>query len=416
MWATEPARAQTTDDVGRLWGQIERNEELLAQAKELVAETNSIKARASLEIAAKLHQESKAQFGQGTGGSLARAGTLAQKAREVILQTIAMAKREAKLEESAHKAIERATRRLEQGKQLVQNSSNDQVAPRKLLEEAHGQLQRSRDNMREHLYEVALRLAVSSADLSMRAINLVKRDVTDTELIQRELEKTDRVIERFREQIGDGDNPQAYRMLQEATDLQRKAKGNTANGKPRIALELTHKARNIATRGLRLLASRVNAENVVRALRLTDGLLEQAKEIAGERDSDRLAARIEVAARIQAEARVQFEKGNYETALRMTLRARTQLKEGLGATARDLDEGDVEAALQETNGILERAGEEINNSGNELAEDVFARAQAKQERAWEAFRQGQLRSALANTRLARNLAKRAIALLQGNEI
>jgi hypothetical protein len=202
--ASGPAFAQTTDDLSRLKDEIDRNAELLMQAKEFVAQTGSAKARASLQISAELHQESVRLFGMGPGdGNIARAAHMTARARESILQTIAIAKRESKLEESAKKAIERATMRLERARQLFQNTDQAAVAPRKLLEEAHDHLQRANHNMREHLYEVAARLAASSEELSTRAIALIRRDVSDAAVVKRELERTDRVLERLAEQAGD---------------------------------------------------------------------------------------------------------------------------------------------------------------------------------------------------------------------
>ncbi len=102
------AQGQTADDVANLREFIAQNAELLMKARELVRETSSAKARASLEVATRLHKESVLYLDR----NLARAAQLAKQAREAILQTIALAKREATLAERAHNAIERAVRIL----------------------------------------------------------------------------------------------------------------------------------------------------------------------------------------------------------------------------------------------------------------------------------------------------------------
>jgi hypothetical protein len=362
LTAAAPAFAQTTD-ASRLKDLIDRNAELLQQAAELVSETNSVKARTSLSVAETLHKESVQFY---SNSYFLRAAQTAQKAREAILRTIALAKRETRLEESAKKAIERATFRLEQGRQLVHGTAGDVAAPRKLLDEAEGQLQRSRHNMQEHLYEMALRLAVSSEELSARAIALIRQDVGDADWVARELEKTDRVIERFGEQIGDGGPPQAQRTLDDAQNLQHRARAAAREGRPRLALELTDKARDVAMRGLRLVAEGADRENVERAIALTDQL-------------------------------------------------RDLLRDALGGLAHHLDPGEIESTLQGTDDILVRAREDVTESGNDVAEGLMARAQDKQKRAWEAFKQERLRAALANTRLARRMAQRAVAVANGDE-
>jgi len=203
-------RAQGPQDHARLLDEFARNGELLERAKELVGETSSIKARASLATAAKLHLESSRMIFETQNYSLA-AG-LVKRTREVLLQTISLAKREAKLEENAFKAIERATRTLEHARQLLdENSSTDMEPARKLVHEAHAQLERSRDNMNEHLYEVAFRLAVSSDQLSRRAITLLKREVGGPEEVEREIEKTDRILERIQESAPEGADLTSWR-------------------------------------------------------------------------------------------------------------------------------------------------------------------------------------------------------------
>jgi len=152
-----------------------------------------VKARTSLEIAERLHKESINNF---EADRPAIAAQLAGRAREAILQTIALAKKEAKLEEGAIKAIDRARARLEQARQLLQENRDRQAGQaRKFAEEAHAQLLRAHDNMREHLFEIALRLAISSEELSQRAIDILKRDFIAPEFVEREIEKTDEVIE-----------------------------------------------------------------------------------------------------------------------------------------------------------------------------------------------------------------------------
>lgn len=410
-----PAATQTTDDISRLQAEIERNGELLAEAQSLVAETNSAKARASLQTAAELHKESVRMFEMGSGGgNMVRAAQYAARAREAILQTIAIAKRETKLEESALKAIERATLRLEIGRQLAQNADHEATVPRKLLDEAWGHLQRAQHNMRERLYDVALQLAVSSEDLSRRAIALLRRDVTDADYLDRQLEKTDRAIERLAEHLAQTNDDKLRGVLDEARELQRRAREAASSGQTRMALELSERARNLAMRGIRSLSSGASAENVERALELTDQLLDRAREMVGERDSDRADQRVRQAQELQDGAKEHYRQENYEQALRMTLRAREILKQGIAAGAHELDAGEVESALGGTDGIIARANETVSGSSNDVAKDLIVRAEAKQKRAREAFSDGRLREALANTRIARKLAQRAVDLANGD--
>ncbi len=413
-----PAVGQTADDLANLRDVISRNAELLMMAKELVSETNSVKARASLAAAAKLHQESIFYLNQGSGdGNLLRAGRLARQAREAILQTIALAKREAKLEENAFKAMERAAHRLEQAKQLLAESRDRDALPaRKLAEEAYGLLGRAQDNMREHLFEVALRLAISSEQLSTRAIAMLKRDFSDLESIEKELEKTDRVLERVAEQFDGDADTKARRMFEEAKELQRKARISFRSDNPRRALELTRRARQLATRALKLLATRANRENVQQAIRLTDMLVAEAKEILARRDVQRLQRKIEQAEELQREAKRRFERGNFERALNLTLKARRLLREALTSVKQVLNKREVRRTLVETDEILARLRGALEGSDSDGAPELYKRARANQEKAWREFDDDRLRAALAHTKLARRLARNALRQLRDDDL
>ncbi len=406
-----PAVGQTADDLANLRDVISRNAELLMMARDLVRETNSVKARASLAAAAKLHQASLDYLKV----DLLRAGQLAKHAREAILQTIALAKREAKLEENAFKAMERAAHRLEQAKQLLAES-RDALPARKLAEEAYGLLRRSQDNMREHLFEVALRLAISSEHLSTRAIAMLKRDFSDLDSIKKELEKTDRVLERVAEQFDGNADTKARRMFEEAKELQRKAKNSFRSDNPRRALELTRRARQLATRALKMLATRANRENVQQAIRLTDMLVAEAKEILAHRDVQRLQRKIEQAEDLQREAKRRFERGNFERALNLTLKARRLLREALASVKQVLNKREVRRALVETDEILARLKGALEGSDSDIAPELYKRARANQEKAWREFDDDRLRAALAHTKLARRLARNALRQLRDDDL
>ena len=412
--AVIPAYGQIGDDLTSLHDAIQRNAELLDTARELVRETNSVKARASLAVAEKLHQQSLQYL--RSEQYLAAAET-AKRAREVIHQTIALAKREARLEENAAKTIERATNRLDYARQLLGETRSSVSEPaRKILEESHGQLRRARDNMREHLYEVALRLAVSSIELSNRAVNLLKQDSVGPDAVLQEIERTDQALERLRERMSGDVVPSVRHMFEEASELQQKAKRSYQDGHYRIAIDLTRKSRNMAMRAFRLGTGETPSETVEQALQLTDMLLREAREIAAEKDSDRLDKHIEQAADMQMKAKEQFRQGNFDTALKLTLRARSVLKDALGDVRRDLNKDRVQAVLLETDGVLARLEEELSNSENDTAKEILGRAKSQQDRAWEEFDNDNLRAALAHTKLARNLARRASARDNDDEL
>lgn len=406
VFSASGLRAQITD-VTDLRQQIERNEELLSEAERLVRSTNSAKARTSLETAIALHKLSLNQVADRPR----LAALTATKAREAILRTIAIAKREAKLEDNAQREIERAGGRLERAKNLLDERSGpgDQPA-QKLVEESSQQLRRAGDSMREHMFEVALRLAGASIDLSNRAIQMLKRDAVLPEKVTRELARTDRLLDRADESEDGSAGQQVSRELRDAHDLQDRARRSAVEGKHRFALEQTQRARSLVRRVLKNTSESPEAKekDVGGAVSLTDRLLEQAFEVARELREERAIDGLREAERLQARAKRELEGEQYGSALASTHRAREVIKIVMRDVEKPVNPGQVRTALERTDESLAQARAAIQGKGDASAEALLQRAFSRQVSAWDAFESGEPKKALANTKIARNLAKKAL--------
>jgi len=403
-------------DLSDLARALERNEELLMQAADLVRQTNSVKARSSLQAATRLHELSKYQAQNDRPGL---AAVNAGRARQAILNTINIAKREAKLEEHAMKAIERAGVRLQRARAAFEESGDrDDVPARKLIEEAHHQLQRSRNNMQEHMFGVALRLANASAALSTRAIKTLTREGITQESVLREIERTDNIIERVTSSDRLDHHDVAARAIEQAIDLQNRAKSSVRSNNLRLALEHTLRAREIALRIVKTArGGQGPGENTVaRAIEFTDGLLDRAREMAREQAMERVTEPLEQAAQLQSKAKEAFAASEYATAMRMTLRAREIAKRALGAMKKPLDADTVGKTLKQTDTVIETLGARLADKNNDTARSLYERAHNRQVNAWTAMEAGELRRALALTKVARNLARRGLAEIADGSI
>lgn len=401
-----------TQDLANLREYIERNEELLKEAEIIVRGTNSAKARASLDAARQLHLASINNL--ETNRTLLSA-EMASRARDAILKAIQLAKREAKLEERARKAIEHATLRNEQARTLFDESGGRENMPaKKFIDESYNQLLHARTYMREHMFEVAFQSANASIDLSNRAVRLLKRDSIGPELVRREIARTDQLLDRIDERADRLNNPELNRLIEEAHRLQDLARKNAAEGRYMMAFEEANRARTIARRIINRAGAspEANRENTIRALELTDELIERAYEIAREIRDDDAVRRLDEAARVQQNARDAFRNERFEQALTSTRRARQMARDTMRAMDRGLDAGSVRQTLQRTDVVLSRLGAALDATPNEQAADLFERASNRQETARNAFESGNLRKALANTKVARNLANSALRLLE----
>jgi hypothetical protein len=405
------SHGQTTDLNG-LREYLTKNEEMLREAESIVRGTNSTKARTSLDAARQL-QRTAVEYYENARPLLS--AQLAQRAREAILKTIQLAKRDTKLEERAQKLIEQAARRNEQARTWYDESSDRENVPaKKLIDESINQLLRARTNMNQHMFEVAIQAANASIDLSNRAIALLKRDSIGPELVRREIARTDRLLDRIDDRADRITSTDLAPLLQEAHRLQDSARRNEKQGRYIFAFEETRRARTIARRIINRFgaATATNEDAVAGALGLTDKLIDRAAEIARENGDERALTRLDEASRLQQNARDSYTSGRYESALALTQRAREIARNAMRTMSQDIDAESVRGTLERTDQALSKLRSALEGADNEEAEDLFRRASDRQASAWDAFESGEMKRALANSKVARNLAGTALRLLE----
>jgi hypothetical protein len=410
--AVPAARAQVTDDLEKLREYIQQNQELLAEAESLVRGTNSAKARASLDAARQLHL---ASIREANALRPTISAQSAKQARNAILKAIQLAKRETKLEERALKAIEHAGRRNERARAVYdETGGNDGLPAKKLIDESTDQMLRARGSMREHMFEVAIQSANASTDMSDRAIRLLRRADIGPEAVRREIARTDLLLDRIDERADRSVNGNIGRMITEAHDLQNRARADAAEGRYLIAFENTKRARTIARRIINQAGGSpgATAEGVARAIELTAGLIDRAYEIARENGDNRAVQRIDEANRLQRDAGAAYNAGQLDRAYSLTQRAREITRETMQGTDRPVDRGSVRTALERTDQVLGRLRSALDTNANETAAGMYTRAAARQAASWEAFNDGDLKKALTNTKVARNLANNALQQLE----
>jgi hypothetical protein len=399
-----PVTAQTSD-AGKVQEIIDRNAELLDQASALVHETGSVKARGLLATATALHKQSVELMGTGT---MVMAGRVAIRAREVIQQTIAAARRDARFQEQATRLIERALARLEQSRMLFEETGRDDQNVRRLLLESADNLHQAREQMQEHMFETSLHLAEVSLALSTRAMRLLQHDGAGFGAAD-EFDRTQRLLDRLSD-VRSGLPVPLQRLADQAVDLHTRAMHSAEQGNNPLALEQTRAARNLALRALRGAgpADESAQERAFRAVMLTDETIEGARSVAADTRDATLARRIEEASRQQEDARRALDASDFERAIRLTTAARERIREAIRDTSRPVDSNAVESALARTDEALMRARAALERHDDADARALVERATARQHQARRALDGGDPRRALALTKVAFELARNAL--------
>jgi len=400
-----PVAAQGPADTDKLQSFIERNAELLDQATALVQETSSVKARGMLTTATSLHKQSEAML---STGSNAMAGRLALRAREVIQQTIAVAKREARFEEQANRVIERAAARLEQVRVLFEETGSIDPNARRLILESGDNLRQAREQLREHMFETSLHLGEVSLALSVRATRMLQRTDSGPGGID-EFERTQRLLDRL-DEVRPTLPPPLQRVAAQANEMQMRATRNAEQGNMPLAIEQTRGARSLALRAMRGAgpADESAQERAFRAVALTDEILDGARAVAADAHDPSLTQRIQDASRQQENARRALDASDFEHAIRLTTAAREAARAAVRGVSGPVDPAAVETALARTDEALARARAALERGGDDDTRAIVERAAARQNEARRALGGGDPRRALALTRIAFDLARTAL--------
>jgi tetratricopeptide (TPR) repeat protein len=321
---TPEAGAQGGQDVEEA---LRRTDELLQQAAEVVRSADSQRARILLDQAYAIQRNAWTQFQNGHPRLATR---LTIEARDLAKRAVRLAREDSSLRTRARRELEKAWDMLQRAREQLGDVSDHAG---RLLQEAHQQIERGRSQFQEQNYEPAMRLAISAQRLVRQALGSTG-GAGGADRLERELERTDRLIERAREVIAGSDLPEARRALERAMSLQQDAWAAYRSERFRVALAATKEARNLAARVLKLVHGPMSSDRVERALSETDRLLDRAADIVTTAGDDTAARLVERAREHQAQARRLLGDGQLRPAL-----AKTRVAAGLAKRAMRMVEG-----------------------------------------------------------------------------
>lgn len=153
------------------------------------------------------------------------------------------------------------------------------------------------------------------------------------------------------------------------------------------------------------LASAQTRDEVEAEIEKTDRVIEKARELLDETGAPRGRGALDMAERLQNQAKQSFANNNLRIALGFTREARDRALASLAGIRRGEDnEEAVERELDRTDRVIEEVTDKF--AGGPMAMRRLDQARATQNRAWELFRNRQLRPALKLTLEARDTAAR----------
>lgn len=232
--------------------------------------------------------------------------------------------------------------------------------------------------------------------------------------IERELEKTDAVIERATEAVSASRNLKAESLLKTAVELQSRGKDAKHQFRYGLALDFTLKARKRAYEAIGFTKKDEENENLVlKAIEKTDQVISQAKEVAGELDQNRASSLLEMAVRSQQRAMEFYREHRLKMALKLTLEARETANKvksfaGNGQRMDRLAQGQLES----TQRFFDKAVTIIQESRNQSATDRLEEARSLLEKARDLVAQKAFARSIKDSRRAREMVEKALRLVE----
>lgn len=156
-------------------------------------------------------------------------------------------------------------------------------------------------------------------------------------------------------------------------------------------------------------AQELTPERVQVALEVTDRRIEQADALLTGSDNEAARSELDAAKSLQAEAHRTFAASQLGMAMRLTGQARVNADRAIAMVKGPNPDG-VQAQLERTRDILERANEQIQECDDARARAMIRAAGEMQARAETAARDGRFLAALQLTMAARERGLRALRL------
>jgi hypothetical protein len=334
--AVRPASAQLEPGElrERLELQLQRTDEMLKNASDLVVASESERARRLLDNALVIQEsawELYARCGTENLRACRNASEATTRARREVRHAIQVAREQSTDERAAQQAIDRAQQLLEQAWSSLHDDAAGDAALRatRLLEQAQAQLDRALEQFRERHFAVARLLAESAGRLVQQGVAFDSDESLDAGRVERELERTDRLLERAAPVIRESGRRPAMQLVERATELQARAKQALDQHRPWIAVRLTREARQQVRRALRMVDGPVDPELVAQAVEQTDALITRAAPVVRESAVERAIELLERGIQRQARARTLEADGELHAALAQTRVARRLVQEAL---------------------------------------------------------------------------------------
>ena len=398
--------AQSSDDPDpeKVQEALQTTQQVIDRARSIVMESTSQKARLMLEQAVSMQMTAEGNAHDSPRQSL----KLTLKARQLAYQAIALARQEMKAEGTIARTIEETNERIAKvrDEMIEHNIRGDRAV--KLLDEARNMLEKSRLNAQQHRYQLALKLAESARSRALQAEQQVKRTKTMKGMVERKLALLEKLQVRATERINVMDNEQAriqLELVEQQIDRTEQLLREHRYMAAKLSLDNCEKTfRNL----IRQFPSQ-NLSDPGLMLEESYRLLERAEEMIGPQNNAGDVERrgyIDEAKRLLTRASDELAEKRDESALRLINEARNLMRLATSDERKAMTKEEVRSEIQRTEALGEDVIGAVEGCDAPGVQMLLDRAAARIGKAWQFIDEGELPSAEAEARIARNLYQR----------
>ncbi len=235
----------------RLLSELERTDQVISRAREVVLTASSSQAKLAYDQAVTLQTEAQERFRLGPGGgNWDVSAKLTLQARVRAQEAIAAARDSQQNETALLRRLERASDVLDQARDAM--GRTDQQVLEALYESARRNLDRAWEFYREQQYRAAVKLANQVERAAEKIQQAINRDAQRGQNFERQLENVRRFMDQVRQQTADCEDPQASQLMEQARRAFSLAEQVEAEGQREAALRALQNCRELidqASRG-----------------------------------------------------------------------------------------------------------------------------------------------------------------------
>jgi tetratricopeptide (TPR) repeat protein len=287
-------------------------------------------------------------------------------------------------------------RLIEQAHQIVGESGSEQGW--QYLEKAVFLQENAWDHyLNRQLYQ-AERLTFQAREHAEKAISIIRKDSQERGTVERELDRTDELIQQARERLDMSSSKSGMAtILESALTTQNTARELYLQNRQKMALTATLRARELIQKGIE---SVQETNQAFREIERTEMVMDRARDMLGQLDLNQAPPAFENALQMQTRARELYDEGNHKLAQEYTLRARRQILEGINRFEQQMQRENFPNLLNDIEAKLERTRSELRNSESDMGQRLLERSRNEINSAKEAFNGGDVQRAMFHLRRA----------------